>query len=186
MKLKITFSLLLFSILFANAQVVFEEQPVIDSSLYIQSPYGVVSGDFDADGDQDVLSSSYSGNRLVWLENLNGAATDLEIHVISTTIQAPWGVCAADLDGDGDLDVVAASLGGNNLSWFENTDGNGTFVFKQGMFSNLVNKVMAADMDNDGDLDLVWSSSSDSELRLIKNTDGLGTFGSTVTVDANP
>jgi len=186
MKLKITFSLLLFSTLFANAQVVFEEQPVIDSSLYIQSPYGVVSGDFDADGDQDVLSSSYSGNRLVWLENLNGAATDLEIHVISTTIQAPWGVCAADLDGDGDLDVVAASLGGNNLSWFENTDGNGTFVFKQGMFSNLVNKVMAADMDNDGDLDLVWSSSSDSELRLIKNTDGLGTFGSTVTVDANP
>lgn len=166
--------------------MVFEEQPVIDSSLYVQSPYGVVSADFDGDGDQDVLSSSYFGNRLVWLENLDGTATNFELHIISTTTQAAWGVCAADIDGDGDLDVVAASLGGNNLSWFENTDGNGTFVFKQGMFANLVNKVMAADMDNDGDLDLVWSSSNDSELRLIKNTDGLGTFGSTVTVDANP
>ncbi|TDP59378.1 T9SS type A sorting domain-containing protein [Flavobacterium dankookense] len=185
MKLKITFSILLFSILFANAQVVFEEQLVIDNTFYMQNPNGVVSADFDGDGDQDVLSSAYFGNRLVWLENLNGIGTEVQLHLISSTIQTPWGVCAADLDGDGDLDAVSTSLSGNNVSWFENTDGNGTFVYKQGMFATLVNKVMAVDMDNDNDLDLVWSSSSDSELRWTKNNDGLGTFGSTVIIDAN-
>ncbi|WP_291129562.1 T9SS type A sorting domain-containing protein [Flavobacterium sp. UBA7682] len=185
MKLKITFSLILFSALLAKAQVGFVENVVIDPSRYVQSPNGVASADFDGDGDQDVLASSYFGNRLVWLENLDGTGHEVTLRSISTTIQAPWGVCAADIDDDGDIDVVAASLGGNNVVWYENTDGNGTFVMKQALFATLVNKVMAADIDNDGDLDLVWSSASDSKLRWLKNSDGLGTFSSTVNVDAN-
>jgi hypothetical protein len=185
MKLKITFSLVLFSALLAQAQVGFEENVVMDSSLYVKSPNSVMSADLDGDGDMDVLTSSYFGNRLVWFENLDGIGDDLTLHTISSTIQSPWAVYAADFDGDGDLDVVVASLSGNNVSWYQNTDDNGTFVLKQGMYAVSVNKVMAADMDNDGDLDLVWSSSSDGKMKWNKNNDGLGTFDSATNIETN-
>lgn len=34
---------------------------------------------------------------------------------------------ANDLDGDGDLDLLASSVGNGVITWFENTDGQGTF-----------------------------------------------------------
>ncbi len=34
---------------------------------------------------------------------------------------------AADVDGDGDLDVLSASSGDDKIAWYENTDGRGTF-----------------------------------------------------------
>lgn len=175
MKSKITF-LLLLSSLFVNAQVEFEDNLVIDSSLYVQSPNSVFSTDLDGDGDQDVLTSSYFGNKLVWLENLDGTGADFAPHIISSTIQTPWGVYAADLDGDGDMDVIATSVSNNNVIWYENTDGNGAFVLKQAIYANRANFVMATDIDNDDDLDLIWSSESEGEMKWIKNTDGLGTL----------
>ena len=37
-------------------------------------------------------------------------------------------VVAADIDGDGDSDIVAAMYAGNKIVWYENLDGNGTFA----------------------------------------------------------
>lgn len=34
---------------------------------------------------------------------------------------------AADLDSDGDLDVLVASYYDNRVTWFNNSDGNGAF-----------------------------------------------------------
>ncbi len=187
MKSKITFSLIsfLFSGLLSHAQVEFEEHVVIDPALYVQSPNSVTSADLDGDGDMDVLTSSYFGNRLVWLENLDGAGNDVTLHTISSTIQSPWGVYTADLDSDGDLDVLAASLAGNSVTWYENTDGNGTFVLKQSKYAYQANIVMAADMDNDADLDLVWSSKGEGTIKWIRNSDGLGNFDTTFNVEDN-
>jgi hypothetical protein len=185
MKLKITFGLVWFAVLAANAQVVFEENGVIDASLYVSSAFGVAPADLDGDGDKDVVVPSYFGNRLVWLENLNGSATEVTVHVISTTIQTPWGVAAADLDADGDLDIVATSLSGNTLTWYKNTDGNGTFVLQQATYAFQANQVIVADMDNDNDPDLLWASSADGTIKWIRNTDGLGTFGTTFNIETS-
>jgi hypothetical protein len=185
MKSTIPFLILLLSTCLTHAQLVFNEKVVIDNSRFVQSPMGVVSGDIDGDGDKDILTSSYFGNRLLWIENLNGLGTDCVHHTISSTIQAPWGVCLADLDGDGDLDAVSTALSGNNVTWYQNTDGHGTFVLKQSIYMMLANKVMAADMDNDGDLDLVYSAANDGKMKWSKNTDGLGTFGTTINVELN-
>lgn len=38
-----------------------------------------------------------------------------------------YSVFAADLDGDGDIDVVAGLYIYDQVSWYENLDGNGTF-----------------------------------------------------------
>lgn len=34
---------------------------------------------------------------------------------------------AADIDGDGAVDVVAASFDDDRVTWFKNSDGNGAF-----------------------------------------------------------
>lgn len=183
MKSKITFLVVLFSTLFAHAQIEFEEKVVIDKSLFVSS-MSIFAADFDGDGDKDILSSSQSDNRLVWLENLDGTGNDVALHVISSTIQTPWGVYAADFDGDGDMDAVAAAYGTNNVIWYENTDGNGTFVLKQALYAFQVNLVMFADMDNDGDQDLVWSSKADGTIKGFKN-DGSGTFGNSFNVETS-
>jgi hypothetical protein len=185
MKSKITLLFLLFSTLFINAQVVFEDHLVIDNALYVQSPNAVFSSDLDGDGDLDILTSSYFGYRFVWLENLDGVGGDFALHEISADIQAAWGVYAADFDADGDMDVAVASLSGNNVKWFENTDAAGTFVLKQTMYALKPNYLMAADIDNDNDMDLVWASNSEGEMKWIKNTDGLGTFGLSFNIENN-
>ena len=39
----------------------------------------------------------------------------------------PWSVYAADLDGDGDVDVLSSSLDDDKVAWYENIDGRGSF-----------------------------------------------------------
>jgi hypothetical protein len=173
------------SVFGAKAQVGFTENIVIDSSLNVQQPRGAFPADLDGDGDMDILSSSYNGDRLVWFENVNGIGTDYIKHLISSTIANPWGVHAADLDGDGDLDVLAASLSGNHIIWYENTDGNANFVEKQIIPATEVEFIKTVDIDGDSDLDIVWSSRLDGTLKYTLNTDGLGTFVSSFNIENN-
>jgi hypothetical protein len=186
MKSKITSILVIFSTLLVNAQVKFVEQVVIDSALQLESPQSVKSADLDGDGDLDVLASSYFDNRFVWFENLDGKSNDVKLHTISSTINTPWGVDAGDLDNDGDMDVVVASVFGSIIMWYENLDGKGTFVEKKTISAYKVSKIKAVDVDNDGDLDLVWlSSTTDVEMMWNKNIDGLGTFSHSFDIENN-
>ncbi len=45
-------------------------------------------------------------------------------------------VFCADLDGDGDFDVLAASFLDHEIAWYENTDGLGTFGEQQVISTN--------------------------------------------------
>ena len=40
-------------------------------------------------------------------------------NTITTEIDHPDSVCAADLDGDGDIDVLSASSADNKIAWYE-------------------------------------------------------------------
>ena len=43
--------------------------------------------------------------------------------IVSTSAAGANSVFAADLDGDGDMDLASASIGDNKIAWYENTDG---------------------------------------------------------------
>lgn len=67
-------------------------------------------------------------------------------------------VSAADIDGDGDLDVISSKSGSRaNISWYENTDGKGNFGEPQLITTALngFSSMDVADLDRDGDFDVL-------------------------------
>ena len=82
--------------------------------------------DLDGDGDQDVLSASVGDDKIAWYENTDGLGTFGPQQVITTSVAGAMAVYTADLDGDGDVDVLSASLGDNKVAWYENMNGLGS------------------------------------------------------------
>ena len=69
--------------------------------------------DVDGDGDPDVLSASNLDDKIAWYENTDGAGGFGLQQGISTLADGATSVSAADVDGDGDVDVLSASEGDN-------------------------------------------------------------------------
>jgi len=95
-----------------------------------------------------------------------------QIIAINTDMTSP--VYAADMDGDGDMDVLSCSIA--TIAWYENL-GGGTFGPQQIISTIPIwpMSVYAADMDGDGDMD-VLSASVDDKIAWYENLGG-GTFG---------
>jgi len=79
-------------------------------------------------------------------------------------------VYAADLDGDGDQDVLSASWYAAKIAWHENL-GGGSIGPEQIISTDAVNatSVYAQDLDGDGDVDVLSSSASDDKAAWYEN-----------------
>lgn len=144
--------------------------------------------DIDNDSDMDIVSSSrnvVSGSgtygAIAWHENLGQG--NFTSHVLMENLTGAYYAKAADMDGDGDLDI-AANLNGGNLGWFKNTNGLGNFSTTPYSIATtglaLVTSFDIADADGDGDNDVVVTSSLiDQYMKagLFINTNGQGNFG---------
>ena len=71
--------------------------------------FSVFSIDLDNDGDLDVLSALAFDDTISWYENDGGVEPVFTERVITTTADNAQSVYAADVDGDGDVDVLSAS-----------------------------------------------------------------------------
>ena len=138
-------------------------------------PLKVFAADLDGDGDMDVLSASYLDNKIAWYENrLNASEADFgPQQVITTNAMQAAAVIAADLDGDGDMDVLSASLDDDKVAWYENrlNDTEADFGPQQIITTaaDFVRDVFTADFDLDGDLDVVSASGIDNKIAWYEN-----------------
>jgi len=134
----------------------------------------------DGDGDQDVLSASRNDDKIFWFENEDGLGDFGTEQIITTNTDAPYATYASDIDGDGDLDILSASLQDVKIAWYENEDGMGNFGEQQIIATDTGNpySVYAADLDGDGDQDVIYSSLGFDRIVWHKNEDGLGNFSS--------
>ncbi|MYK01108.1 MAG: VCBS repeat-containing protein, partial [Gemmatimonadales bacterium] len=132
------------------------EAQYIENSHYLNGS-GVAAGDVDGDGRVDLYLARMDGpNHLYrnlggWrFEDIAGEAGVAAAGRFST------GAVFADVDGDGDLDLLVNALGGPNALYVN--DGTGHFTDgteEAGLSSTLGSMSMAlADIDGDGDLDL--------------------------------
>ncbi|MCB9916417.1 MAG: VCBS repeat-containing protein [Planctomycetes bacterium] len=122
--------------------------------------------DLDSDGDRDVLSVGVEGAS--WFASLGGGAFGPRSAMTAASL-AP-AACAADFDGDGDVDLVATRWSAPEVLWLENL-GAGTFaapLLLDATPSHLAD-LAAADVDADGDLDLVTGSPYGDEIAWYEN-----------------
>ena len=85
----------------------------------------VFAADVDGDGDVDVLSASGYDDEIAWYENEEGDGTSWTARTIASAADGARSVFAADVDGDGDIDVLSASSGDDEIAWYENVLGDG-------------------------------------------------------------
>ncbi len=147
----------------------FGSQQIITNSA--NGAWSLYVSDLDNDGDVDVLSASTADNRISWYENLDGEGIFSTEKLISSSVFGARSVYSADIDNDGDMDVLSASENDDKIAWYENLNGQASFgsqnvitVSADGAMS-----VCAADFDSDGDKDILSSSRFDREITLFYN-----------------
>lgn len=131
--------------------------------------------DIDNDGDFDIACTTTNLNYLVWLENYNGSGQTWVDHIVNGIFMGAHFIATADLDGDGDTDLISSQGGSNSIYWWENLEGPGD-VWTMHQICDDLNyaKLFPIDVDNDGDIDIVASGSTNPGLRWFCNSDGSG------------
>ncbi|MFB6346063.1 MAG: FG-GAP repeat domain-containing protein [bacterium] len=152
--------------------------------------------DVDNDGDLDLIAQGWYGSRIrlglfVFHNDGTGSFGSPEQNLLSDTSLAVGGLGVADLNGNGQKDLVASGFddgAGEHLFVFKNT-GSGTFTLDQEPMKDLndgtgvtneQNGLELADFDDDGDRDLLlagYDENVDTRLVIYEN-DGSGQFTS--------
>jgi len=140
-------------------------------------------GDFDGDGDLDLLGTGRKSNEVTWFENrspakgLDAGPVTWAKHLIDAASKCPAHGNPADMDGDGDLDVVMA-LGfyyrpgsndpassqkqeENQVVWYENSGRPAEGPWKKHVIGPRYDdafEAVAGDLDGDGDIDVAATS----------------------------
>ena len=121
------------------------------------------------------LCISATMSQSVWV--LLGAGDGTFSSIVEVPVGGePHGIAPLDVDGDGDIDVVNANVGSNNLALLLN-NGSGTFAAPT-YFGGGVNGeygLAAADMNGDGITDLVVGGRNGEEINTMLGN-GNGTF----------
>ncbi|GHN01016.1 hypothetical protein WSM22_25050 [Cytophagales bacterium WSM2-2] len=134
-------------------------------------------GDIDGDGLPDIVASILIGSNGINVLR-NKSASDIQFGTpepiaISSHL---WGVDLGDLDGDGKLDIVLASVTDPTLTILNNnsTIGNIAFTISNIATTYVNREVRIADMDNDGKPDITFTSvdflgNISSKVSIIRN-----------------
>jgi hypothetical protein len=131
---------------------------------------GATDTDFDGDGDIDVIAANRTGDLAVLRNDGKGAFALVPPEVLGIRHRAGDGVTSADVDADGDLDLLLAS---DDAGFLYASEGGGAFAFQQAFEGTDGYMGGFADLDLDGDLDLAFAG--DDVLYL---NDGAGRFSS--------
>jgi hypothetical protein len=150
----------------------FSEQIVISET--ITAAFGLATGDFDLDGDPDIVTTSPNDNLIVLFKNQN---TEFQSFIISSEVKEPKGVASADFNNDGLPDIVSVDAWSsgytNMIYWFINGKG--------GFRVHNINKSISSwhlamnDYDYDGDQDIFYCDGQ--KICIVNNENPGGTFG---------
>lgn len=139
-------------------------------------PFAVTSGDFDRDGNLDLVSAdTVSESISLLLGKGNGSFEDPEQYFVGNA--TPTAIITGDFDGDNKLDVATGNINGNgrDITVFFG-DGKGDFpealVLSAG---GGVSSLVAEDLNGDGNLDLAATLLNSSTLSVLLG-DGEGEF----------
>ncbi len=131
-----------------------EQLPAINRIL--ENGSGVALGDVDGDGWCDIYFCKLEGPNALFRNLGNWKFADITASAgVACDGQFSTGAVFADLDGDGDLDLLVNSIGGGTRSFLNDGQAHFTEISDTRLVRRFGATSMAlADIDGDGDLDL--------------------------------
>ncbi len=151
--------------------------------LGIKDPgFGAIStGDYDGDGVVDLISSDNNTQNNALRLWKNEGNYNFSSEIIDENFINGLSLVSTDLDGDGSLDLLAAS-NGSGIKWYEKDDNNGGSTNNEEDFScnliqmgsmNAPSSAVKADFDGDGLYDIYVGASGNGELEDISSNGGV-------------
>lgn len=137
--------------------------------------YGLYCVDIDYDGDTDVLGTTDSTRLVLLWRNLGTDPPTWSEEVVDSLFHGGTAVHPADIDRDGDLDLVgSAQVPGNRIVWWRNDGGLPTVweKFYIGAYVPVACNVFAADLNGDERIDVLSTSWSGSYVGWWRNEGG--------------
>ena len=153
-----------------NFHEVIWTETFIDTSI----SQGSCAGDFDDDGDMDIYVANWFASDYLLINRGNGLFDSSKIDL--PTLRKPFSsnsAAAADLDNDGDLDLLVATHEGT-IFYYRNESRPGNICFSPvdsfpfAHFKNSVYGILLEDFNNDGLLDCFLSVKGENRLYLGK------------------
>jgi len=145
---------------------------VINASFF--GGHDVEAWDIDLDGDPDVLGAAALGDRVTWWRNDGGSPIQWVEQDIDTNVDYPCRIEAVDLNGDGNVDVIASAWLEEKVFVWYGSGGSSPSWTRQTVYSPIdgVHSVRSCDVDMDGDPDLLVSAMDEGALLLFRNGGG--------------
>ena len=146
-------------------------------SVSIPYPFHVASGDVDGDGDVDLACSATGSTRLVIHRNAGsgnfGAGEAWDVPPVGEERPAIANLAIADIDADGDLDILANGLllMSPSVTVVWKNDGLGGFAARETRPANIEGyawTVQVGDLDGDGDSDVLAGSALPGRLTIAE------------------
>jgi FG-GAP-like repeat len=114
--------------------------------------------DLDRDGDPDIVGAAWSptSGRISWMRNDGGDPVTWTEQIVQADYAYALTVRTADVDGDGDPDIIGTASGPAQVAWWRN-EGNAaswTHHVIAGDYPG-AHGIEVWDLDDDGDLDVV-------------------------------
>ncbi len=153
---------------------------------FFEGPHDTVIVDINRDGRPDVAAVAYDEDEVAWFENDGTIHNDdcWPMHTVATNFDGAVCVAAADMDDDGDSDIIAGAYRDGYVRWFENRVNQALSWVSHDISFSLdgVYTVQPVDMDLDGDLDVlaagrdadrvIWYERATASLWLAREIDG--------------
>ena len=163
-----------------NAQIEFSK--ILTEPMFQGVNQGAIAyADIDGDNDLDVLISGYNAGNITKLYKNNGFGEFSEVIGTPFTLVLRSSIAFADIDGDGDKDVLISGSDSsqNPTSKIYTNDGTGNFTdtLNTTIHNVQYSSIAFADIDGDNDLDL-FISGYDNTIYISKlyTNNGSGSF----------
>lgn len=159
--------------LFGNQRIITEK---IGTGNSVPTAFPV---DIDGDGDLDIAVGKR--DELSWYENKDGKGAfgaQQIIYVSGATNGTLVSMEIADIDGDGDDDIIASAFNDVEIQLYENINGSGSFLSRR-FNAKETGAIYPADIDGDNDVDIVAVSRNgnrNDSISWYENVTGNGTF----------
>lgn len=152
--------------------------PVSPTSFGVTSDFigawAVAAGDINSDGHNDIAATAFWGDNVAWLENDGGSPPGWTFHLVDDNYDEGRSLALADIDGDGDADLLgSSSLLQEVTLWLSSGGSNPTFsrtIVGSGISVPVTSDPV--DIDGDGDLDILVAANLDDELFWMENGGG--------------